>query len=124
MNQNQYPGRRPGSVQLSLPNVICQMLRDKDPHQESLASHGPGPRQGNPGFAAETALPHHPLTIAQSSIVLDALYLPNSPAANTGDIAQIDGAVDGRMFAEACRRVVDETAAMRALFRHRDGKLS
>src|SRR4051812_34688134 len=64
-----------------------------------------------------------PLTIAQTPIALDAMALPNSPAANTGDIARISGPIDTKLFAEAVRRVVAETAAIRVSLHYRDGSL-
>src|SRR4051812_24185826 len=64
-----------------------------------------------------------PLTIAQTPIALDAMALSNSPAANTGDIARIRGPIDTKLFAEAVRRVVAETAAIRVSLHHRDGSL-
>jgi enterobactin synthetase component F len=64
-----------------------------------------------------------PLTIAQAPIALDAMAFPNSPVANTGDIAHIHGTIDTGLFAAAVRRVVAETPAMRASLRYIDGAL-
>src|ERR1700733_11108421 len=92
---------------------------------ESRHVGAPGPQQqvdrGAERAPPSTAL--YPLTIAQQSIVLDALYLPNSPVANTGDIAEIEGHIDVRLFADACRQVVAETAAIRASFGYREDSL-
>jgi enterobactin synthetase component F len=86
-----------------------------------------GPQQQvDPGAQSAGLQPdtvRYPLTIAQTSIVLDALYLPNSPVANTGDIAHIDGHIDTRLFAAACRQVVAETASIRASFHFREDSL-
>jgi len=59
-----------------------------------------------------------PLTVAQASIVLDALAMPNSPVANIGHIAQIHGYIDCKIFAAACRQVVAETPWLRLSFSH------
>ncbi len=56
---------------------------------------------------------HFPLTAAQVPIAVDAMALPDAPVANTGDIAHVRGHIDSRLFAEAVRRVVAETAAIR-----------
>jgi enterobactin synthetase component F len=64
-----------------------------------------------------------PLTIAQAPVALDSLALPDSPVANTGDIAHIRAPLDIKRFAEACRRVVAETAALRVSLVYRDGKV-
>jgi enterobactin synthetase component F len=75
---------------------------------------------------ASSCAPAHayfPLTIAQTPIVLDALALPDSPVANTGDITHIRGHIDTNLFAQAVRRVVAETEAIRVSLSHRDGML-
>ncbi len=79
-----------------------------------------GTTQSSPFAPGRT---HFSLTIAQTPIALDSLALPNSPVANTGDIAHISGPVDVRLFAAACRRVVAETAAIRVSLDYRDGAL-
>src|SRR5258708_39589675 len=66
---------------------------------------------------------HFPLTIAQTPIALDAMALPDSPVANTGDIAHIRGGIDTKLFAAAVRRGRARTAGIPGLFVYRRGGL-
>jgi len=66
---------------------------------------------------------HFPLTIAQFPLARDAMAFPDSPVANTGDVAHIRGSIDTGLFAEAVRRIVAETPAMRVSLSHIDGSL-
>lgn len=86
------------------------------------------PGAGNPPAQADATIPRNlfqpgsarfPLTIAQAPIALDALALPNSPVANTGDIARIQGRIDPEIFAAACRWVVAETPSIRVSLSYR-----
>jgi enterobactin synthetase component F len=96
------------------------MSTDTVPEPLAGQPRTPGARSGT-GAAEEPAF--FPLTIAQTPIALDSLALPDSPVANTGDMVHIDAAIDVSVFAEACRRVIAETATLRASLRYRGGTL-
>ena len=59
----------------------------------------------------------HAVTSAQFPILLDQLFLPDKPIANTGTLVWMDGALDADKFAEAVRRVVEESDLIRVQFR-------
>lgn len=87
------------------------------PHPPLEDANAPGSHAFPPGTK------RFALTIAQTPIALDAMALPNSPAANTADIAHIRGRIDTGLFAEAVRQVVAQTPSMRVSLSHLNGAL-
>src|SRR5207253_76224 len=53
------------------------------------------------------------LTTPQTALWLPQIMFPGKPVANTGWAVTIEGALDPRLFAEAIRRLVAETDALR-----------
>ena len=86
-------------------------------------ARAPKQRDNDPGQTFAPGATRFPLTIAQTPIALDAMALPNSPVANTGDISHIRGRIDTKLFAEAVRRVVAETPALRVSLSYLNGSL-
>src|SRR2546423_15330850 len=54
-----------------------------------------------------------PLTAKQAPIFLDELFFPDKPIAHNGDLVTIEGVIDPHIFADAIRRVVNETDTLR-----------
>jgi len=100
------------------------MLRDMSSEPDLESRPFSPPKSGDTGVPDSDPFPPGlPLTVAQTPIALDAIALPDSPGANTGDIAEIRGRIDVETFAEAVRRLVAETPAIRVSLNHRNGVL-